>query len=251
MQRKASINAMLALFMKKTQDKPSSRSITGGAVRKGEITATAESGEARTYKMQEHMPGLVMEELQVGEEPVAFGNEGVDINFSEYESSVLSVIAWVYQIPPEILQMSFSSNYSASQAALNEFRNYLNKFRNSFGADFCTPIYREWFLSLVLKGRIKAKQFLESYRNTELYDIYGAWVKCDWSGAVKPVLDLVKLTTYYKNLADMGCVTMDRAAKETTGTKFSRNVKTLRREIAQLKELENIKNGGNEQNTAI
>jgi lambda family phage portal protein len=235
-QRKAAINAMIALFMKKTQDKMGSKPITGAAVRKTKLETTGIDGVDRKYNIANQIPGLVMEELQYGEEPVAFGNQGTDTNFSDFESAIIHGIAWAFEIPPEILELSFASNYSASQAAINEFKMFLNRVRSDFGADFCDPIYQEWLISEVLNQRIKAPGFLESWRDPLQFDIYGAWVTTEWSGAIKPSTDIKKQAQGYELMIGNAWITNARAAKELAGTKFRRNIRTIKRENEEKEE---------------
>lgn len=229
-QRKAVILSMLAAFIKKSEDKPGSKPITGGAVRRSVGTTLDTAGKERRYRNAELMPGLVIEELQQGEEPVAFQSNGTYEKFGEFEAAILQAVAWANNMPPEIYQLSFRNNYSASQAAINEYKLVLNVTRTMFGDDFCTPIYQEWLLSTCLSGKISAPELIESWRDDKAYDRYGAWVSCDWAGHIKPAVDLSKLVDGYKTMVEEGAITRDRMARELTGTKFSHNIKKLRRE---------------------
>lgn len=232
--RKAVINSIYALFVKKTQDKPGTRAITGGAVRKGQAAATTSPGAARVFNFTEQIPGAVIEELQVGEEPVPYSNAGTDVNFGPFEEAMLASIAWVNNVPPEIMKLAFSNNYSASQAAINEFKIYLNMVRTDFGEQFCQPIYVEWLLASALAGKVDAPSLLESFRDYSQHDTFGAWISADWTGQIKPAVDASKLGKGMEILIANGLITRDRAARETTGTKFSKNVKKLERENAAL-----------------
>ncbi|HEY3497685.1 MAG TPA: phage portal protein [Polyangiaceae bacterium] len=231
--RKAVINSLWAFFIKKTADKAGSRPVTSGAVRKGVATSGSDGGK-RSFPFVERVPGGVMEELQVGEEPVPFSNAGTDINFGEFEESIVQTIAWANNIPPEILRLAFSSNYSASQAAINEFKIYLNLVRTDFGEQFCKPIYVEWLIASVVSGKVKAAGLLEAFRDFSKHDVWGAWVAADWSGQIKPAVDLTKLVTGHSAMCEQGFETRDRASREINGTKFSKNVKKLGRENQQL-----------------
>jgi len=234
-QRKAALNAALAMFIQKDQDKPGSRPISGlGAVRRGQEVVTAAGGEPRVFNFAELIPGAVLDELQPGEVPHGFPSTGTDEKFRDFEEAIICGIAWSEEIPPEILRLTFSSNYSASQAAINEFKLYLNRRRADYGDDFCQPIYEQWLLSEALAGRVTAPGLLEAWRDRKLFDRYAAWISADWSGAIKPSVDLVKQANGYALLVKEGFITRDRAARETTGTKYSKNVKKLRRENEQL-----------------
>jgi capsid protein len=234
-QRKAVVNSMLAMFIRKAQPQPGSRPIGTGAIRKGVVEVTADAtGVPRAYNVAEGIPGLVLDELQPGEEPVAFPSNGTDERFGAFEEAIVQAIAWAHEIPPEILRLSFSSNYSASQAAINEFKIYLNKTRTTFGDCFCTPIYVEWLLAMALTQKVSALGLLDAWRDPLQYDVLAAWTACDWSGNIKPSVDLTKLVTGYAALCEQGFITRDRASRELTGTKFSQNVKKLRLENEAL-----------------
>ena len=229
-QRKAVINSMLAMFIKKTEDKMGTLPVTGGATRKDKATVTDGDGTKRDFNIVHQMPGLVMEELQTGEEPVGFHNQGTDDSFGVFEEAVIQAVAWANEMPPEILRLAFSNNYSASQAAINEFKIYLNKIWSDFGETFCTPVYIEWMISEVLLQKMSAPGLLEAWRDPEQYDVFGAWTLTDWYGSIKPSTDMLKQAKGSKMLVDEAWSTNAREARITTGTKFSKNVKRLKRE---------------------
>lgn len=231
--RKAVINSMLAMFIKKTADKPGTRPLAGGAVRKSIEKTTTNDGQPRSFRSEEDIPGMVIDELQTGEEPVPYRTNDTVEAFGAFEQSIVQAIAWANEIPPEILTLAFGSNYAASQAAINEFKMYLNRVRTRFGESFCSPIYEEWLLAQTLMGRIEAKGFIESFRAYDQFETYGAWISCDWSGAIKPAVDLSKLVRGYREMQEQGYITADRASRELTGTKWSKNIKKRGREIKQ------------------
>lgn len=234
-QRKAVINAILAMFIKKEQNNVGSRPLTMGAVVRGKDAVPAPTaGARRVFNFTEMIPGAVLDELAAGEEPHGFTPNGTDEKFGDFEDAIISAVAWVHEIPPEILKLSFSSNYSASQAAINEFKMFLNVKREWWGGMFCQPIYIEWLLSEVLAGRVVAPQLLDAWREPALFDRLAAWVSADWSGAIKPSVDLTKQATGYTALVEQGFISRDRASRETTGTKYSKNVAKLERENLAL-----------------
>lgn len=237
-QRKAVVNSMLAMFVKKTAEKVGSRPMMRGAVKRGvvddRLDGTSTGVSPRRFNVAELIPGLVLDELQVGEEPVGFPSHGTDEKFGPFEEAILQTVAWANEIPPEILRLSFSSNYSASQAAINELKLYLNKARKTFGDEFCTPIFIEWLVAMALAGKVSAAELISAWRDPKLYDVFAAWTSCDWSGAIKLSVDLGKLTTGYDMLLANGGITHDRMSRELTGTKFSQNVKKLRLENEAL-----------------
>lgn len=233
-QRKAVVNSMLAMFIKKTADKPGTKPMSGGATLRGIDTTVSSDGQVRNFRMAEEHPGLVVDELQQGEEPVGFQSHGTDEKFGDFEEAMVQAFAWWLEIPPEILRLSFSSNYSASQAANNEFTMRLNGARTKFGDEFCAPIYQEWLRSSVLSGSVKADGFLESLRDASQFVTYGAWTACDWSGHIKPAIKLSELISAYGTACDEGFITRALAARELFGRRYSKIVQQLARENEAL-----------------
>lgn len=229
-QRKAVINSILAMFIKKTDDKQGTRPITGGAVRRGQATTTDLDGSERKFNLADHVPGLVIDELQTGEEPVMRGGEGTDTNFGTFEEAIIQAVAWANEMPPEILRLSFSNNYSASQAAINEFKIYLNKIWSDWGETFCQPIFVEWLLAENLKGRISAPGLMDAWRDPLRQDIFGAWISAEWYGSIKPSTDMLKQAKGSQLLIAEGWSNNARESRTLTGTKFSKNIKRLKRE---------------------
>ena len=229
-QRKAVINSILAMFIQKGEDKMGTLPITGGATRRSSTTVTDNDGATRKFNIASHVPGLVIEELQTGEKPVSFGGEGTDVNFGTFEEAIIQAVAWTLEIPPEILRLSFSNNYSASQAAINEFKIAINRTWGDFGETMCSPVYVDWLISETLLKKINSPGLLQSWRDPEMYDVFGAWVAVDWYGSIKPSTDMLKQAKGSKLLVDEAWSTNAREARITTGTKFSKNVKRLKRE---------------------
>lgn len=234
-QRKATILAMLAIYIAKTQDKLSSLPFSGsGAARHGETQEAA--AFERVARFSEQFPGGVIEELAPGEEPKAFKVDGSVESYGEFEEAIIQAVAWALEIPPEILTLSFNSNYSASQAALNEFKMYLNTVRTLLGDGLCKPIYVEWLIAECTSRRTDAPGLLESWRDLSLYDVFAAWTTCDWSGQIKPAVDLTKLVAAYAAAIAEGFIDRARATRELFGLKHSKIVKRLKRENTELAE---------------
>lgn len=234
-QRKAVVNSILAMWIKKGEEKLGTLPMTGAAVKRGSASVSDDTteGTPRKFKFGQYIPGVIIDELQVGEEPVMKGGEGIDINFGAFEEAIIQAVAWANEIPPEILRLAFSNNYSASQAAINEFKIYLNKIWVDFGEQFCSPIYTPWLIGEVMLGKLSAPRLLEAWRNPAMHDVLAAWLSVDWYGAIKPSTDVVKQAKGSQILIQEGWSTNARESRITTGTKFSKNIKRLRRENEQ------------------
>ncbi len=239
-QRKAVINSILAMFIRKGQDKMSSLPMSGAAVLTGEVSPGLAGGATttpRNFSLADQIPGVVFEELQQGEEPVGFDNRGTDTAFPVFEASIISAIAWTQEIPPEILTLSFNSNYSASQAALNEFRIYLELRRVDFGEQSLSHVYSDWLLSEVLRGRVDAASLPAAAANLERFDIAAAWTCADWTGAIKPTTDPLKAVRAATEASDAGLMTREYASATLYGRHFEQNAKVLGRENQTLADI--------------
>lgn len=236
-QRKATNNAMLTMVVEKEQNVVGSRPLTStGAIRAVSAPGGSPDASPRSFNIATLNPSAVIDELNVGEKIKPFPTTGTDERFGDFEKAIVQAVAWTNEIPPEILTLAFSNNYSASQAAINEFKNFLDPARMHFGAQFCQPVYVEWLLSSVLARKVDAPGLFESWRDWRDHDVFAAWTSADWTGHVKPSVDPLKMAKGLQLAIELGLTTRDRAAREFNGTKFSQNAKKLRRENAQIAE---------------
>ncbi len=234
--RAAVVNSMIAMWIEKNQDKMGSLPINSGATRRDSVTTQNDSAGRKDIEFSQQIPGLIFQELQHGEKPVSYDTRRPNVNFGVFESAIINAIAWANEMPPEILTLSFASNYSASRAAVNEWKMYLDRRRAEQGDSYNNPIYREWLISETLSGNIVTPGFLDAWRDPEQWDRFGAWVLASWAGAIKPSVDLAKDVKAYTNMVAEGSITRDRMSKYLTGMKFSKVVETLKRENVQLAE---------------
>ena len=233
-QRAAVVNSMIAMWVHKTEDKMSTLPLTGGATRKDTVTTQDDSQGRKDVEFSSMMPGMMLQELQQGEKPTSYDTKRPNVNFGVFEASVINAIAWANEIPPEVLTLAFQNNYSASRGAVNEFKMFLERERNGYGEEFNDPIYQDFTISETLNGSIVAPGLLDAWRDPMLWDKFGAWMLADWSGAIKPNVDLLKEVKAYQELVTEGWLTRDRASRELTGMKFSKVVQQLNSENSQL-----------------
>ncbi len=235
-QRAAVVNSMLAMFVKKGSNKPGTKPLRGGAVRTDAVDVTQGDGTTREFSIDKWIPGMAIDELGQDEEPVSFDTKRPSAGFTVFEEAIISGIAWANEIPPEVLKLAFTSNFSSSRQANSEFKMFLDKERSGFASNYLKPRYENWLISMVLTDRIKAPGLLESWRDPRKFEIFGAWVDSDWNGAIKPHVDPLKETNAYKIKDEQGYSTKARSTRELTGMKYSRNAKQLKKENELLAE---------------
>lgn len=235
-QRAAVINSMIAMWIEKSEDKMGSLPLTGGATRKDTVATQNDSEGRKDVQFSTHMPGMMLQELQYGEKPHSYDTKRPNVNFALFETAILSAISWANEVPPETLFLQFQNNYSASRGATNEFKMFLERRRAGAGEEFNDNIYKEFVISETLNQNISAPGLLESWRDFNQWDVFGAWLLADWSGAIKPNVDLLKEVKAYKELIAEGSITRDRMSRELTGMKYSKVVAQLKNENEQLVE---------------
>jgi len=237
-QRAATINALLAMFIQKDKDLPGTRPMSGGAVRRAVVQGDADaSGAVREFNIAAATPGVVFEELQTGETPQSFSTSRPNVNYGAFEAAVVQAIAWANEVPPEILMLAFSNNYSASKAAINEFKGYISRVRKDFGETFCQPVYVEWLVAEVGAFRIEAPGLLEARRSPLRYVEAGAWLRAVWAGPVKPSVDLGKDVRAYVEAIEANLISATRASEDLFGVRNARVLKRRTREIRAIQKM--------------
>ena len=231
-QRKATINAIMAMFFYQSTDSkaPNSRPITAGANRR--VQGSVPVGDGSDYKinMAEMAPGLVYDFLPPGVEPKAFTADGTDEKFGDFEDAILSAIAWSLEMPKSVLKMEFSNSYSASRGEIKEFNMFLNQARDRYADTMTRIVYRSWLVAMALTRRVTAPGLLEAWRDPMMFETFGAWTHSNWYGAVKEAVDLPKEVTGYKMMAEEGYTTNNVASRSLTGTRFTTNIKRVAKE---------------------
>ncbi len=241
-QRAAVVNSLLPLFVKKTEKVMGSNPIGRGAIPRHDGVVINghkkdESKSSRALQFQESLPGMVLDDLDYGEEIVSFQTNRPNVNFEKFEKAILNAIAWALEIPPEIVTLLFQSNFSASRQANNEFNVYLQYRFSEFGKTFYQPIYEERLLSAVLENQLEAPGFLEAYRDKRQWRVITAWSNASWSGLSRPSVDIKKDVAAAQQGLQSGIGTYDHWNRRITGKSFK---DTMRARAKEQKELERL-----------
>ena len=149
---KSGINASLPTYIKKTRPELGKKPISNLAIRQISLSGYGDSQKSDRFKRLELQPGMIVEELQPGEEPVFVGGAGTDINYGEFEDTITKANAYTSWIPPEIFEMKFTNSFSASQAAIIELMFNMEDVRGKISDKFCSRIWEPYIISATNNG---------------------------------------------------------------------------------------------------
>jgi capsid protein len=237
--RAAVINAILPLFIKRELGSKTKSSPLDGHRPK---TAKQSTDALPTKPEPPHdkiplNPGMVMDNLAPGEEPVSFNAQRPNVNFGAFENIVIDAIAWTVEIPPSTVKLHYTSSYSAARQENNELDIYLKYrvFKNS--KDFCQLIYQEFIIQSALKGDLKIPGLQAIALNLKSWKLKDAWLKTEWSGLSRPSVDIQREAGALISVLATGNITNDYISRRFSGISFQANQYKLARERRLAKRL--------------
>ncbi|OWA36764.1 phage portal protein [Saccharibacillus sp. O16] len=155
------------------------------------------------------------EEIQIADPKRPFGG------FDPFVMAVLRQVGAALELPYELLLKNFTSSYSASRGALLEAWKMFRMRRTWMAADFCQPIYEEWFAEAAIKGRINVPGLFDDPQ------IFRAYTRAEWHGPSYGMLDPVKEVNAAILRMQYGLSNGQREAAEMTGTEYESNIRQL------------------------
>ena len=114
-----------------------------------------------------------------------------EITFPDFLEARLKLTFASDEIPYEVAMSVYSSNYSASKAARNDFQHVLNGKIYEFANQTYKPNYNLWLYNEVLLGRINYPELLEAY-NKQDYIMIEALTGCKFTGVDVGDIDPLK-----------------------------------------------------------
>lgn len=94
-------------------------------------------------------------------------------------------------IPPEVALQKYSSNYSASRAAINGWGYIVEIYRKDFSNNFYKNFYNLWLEVEILKNKIKAPGYLQALQQGN-YMALESYNNCKFTGVNMPHIDPLK-----------------------------------------------------------
>ena len=231
--RAAVINALIAFTVQKDENTVVGTRPTAGLQRPSVVPGGAAVVPKRNghQPIQLMQPGTVFDDLAPGEKVVSYQTNRPNVNYAVFEGAILDAICWSLEIPPEIVKLRFTSSYSASRQANNEFEVYL-KYRNFKNAkDFCQIIYEEFIIQSVLNNQLNLPGFITACFDSTKWRIKAAWLSCTWSGLSRPSVERTKDVKAANDALDNGLTTFDDECRRLSGKSFRQTIQQLKNEI--------------------
>ncbi|GHU13021.1 hypothetical protein FACS1894161_2480 [Spirochaetia bacterium] len=183
------------------------------------------------------MPGTVIDNMAPGEEPVSFNTQRPNVNFGIFEESIISAICWYLELPPEIGMLKFTSSYSASRQANNEWDIYLRYRVYKNAKDFCQLVYNEYIIQSCLANQIILPGFLSVAFDPRQWKVRGAWLKCEWTGLHRPSVDINREAAALLKILASRNITNDEISRRFAGMGFKAVIYKIAQEEKLMKRL--------------
>ncbi|MDQ7104199.1 phage portal protein [Serratia sp. MF2] len=204
----AVINAMMAVFIEKTDIDPSD-------------AAATYDDEENLNSSESSRPDLesgTWIEGAPGEKATVLAATRPSAQFDPFFVATMKQIGMALEIPHEILMKQFTNSYSASRAAILEAWKSWKVRRNWLITTLCRPVYEEFLTEAVLTGRINAPGFMDSM------SIRAAYSRANWVGPTQGQLDPTKEIEAANKAVESGFTTRSMAAAELNGQDFEQIV---------------------------
>lgn len=159
---------------------------------------------------------FVAEGLGAGEKLKGFENTAPADGFGAFTDAFIAHLAASVSMPVEVLLLRFSSNYSASRAALVMFWRVAQLWRRELESDFLAPVWESWLSEEIAAGRVSARGWLDPV-------LRSAWLRAEWVGSQMPVIDPKVSADASRLLIEAGLSTAEREAREINGSDANMN----------------------------
>lgn len=189
----------------------------------------------------EPIPGTGGDNIKMGRGAIVYLDPGEEAQFANptrpnpdyvgFVNALLRQIAAALELPFEILTKQFTNSYSASRGALLEAWKMYRMRRSWLAKSFCQPIYEEWFVEAVTKGRIDAPGIFDDPA------IFAAYTKAEWHGPSQGLLDPTKEVDAAVTRINENLSTAERETTELTGGSWEQNIEQRAYEQSRLAEL--------------
>lgn len=227
----AVVNASIAVWVE-PGTAPSSRPFAG-IKRKDESQSADTSVNSSPPQAHLTQPGILVQNLKGGEKLNSYDTKRPNVNFEVFKRAMMKYLSGSLGLPVEVVEMTFSQNYSASRATLILAWRRIEIERENDNNGFNRPWHEAWFLEEVRRKNIEVDGMDIPVRKA-------AWLKTDWIGISKPDIDPNKTAQARKQNLDMGLTTHEREALDYNGSEYDENIAILADENPKLAQINKV-----------
>jgi capsid protein len=113
------------------------------------------------------------------------------IGFKEFWEKNFETVSGAMGIPPNVARMLYDDNYSASRAAIQDWKHTIDVMRKDFSVQFKQRIYDFWLHIEVLRNKVQVPGYLPAFVKRNSMAL-GAIRNASWRGSMFPHIDPLK-----------------------------------------------------------
>lgn len=178
-----------------------------------------------------------------------------EFNYDKFLNSVFDHLCAALDIPPEVALQKYSSNYSASRAAINAWQYIIKIYRQKFAEEFYQPYYELFFYCQCLMGKLEGSYDYINVAESEDFLLKDAFTNARFLGVNMPHIDPLKEVKAVRELlgsknADVPLISFDQATEQLNQGDWEENFSKYSAEIEDNDlEPEEPEESNNNQNT--
>jgi capsid protein len=155
--------------------------------------------------------------------------------FAPFVDAIITQVGMRLGIPREVLVKSYTSSYTAAQAALLDAWRTFRTRRDRHAMMFCQPIYEAWLDEAVAVGYVAAPGYFSNAL------VRRAWQGAQWvgdgPGAIRPDIAVESA----ERRIELGIITLEAESVLHDGVKWSSKYAQLTREATQMASLRRLR----------
>ena len=169
-------------------------------------------------------------------------------NYGPFFEAVFVQLCSAVDIPPEVAMQKYSSNYSASRAAINGWGYIVDIYRKDFSFDFYQNFYKLWLKVEILKNKIKSPAMLKACLTKDEF-VIECFASAKFMGVNMPHIDPLKEVKAIREMlgdqlkGQLPLISHERASEELNQGEWYDNYQKWQEEI---KEGQDIVDNANE-----
>jgi capsid protein len=206
-----------------------------GAAREQTVSVPQPDGGSKPLNFKQFSNGMIIDNLARGQKIESHNTRHPNPDVAKSALFGVNLCGAACEVPPEILILTFNSNFSASRQAVNEFDAIRRKEHSQFNPLFNEPIYKDIVIGLDITGKLSTPGLMEAIVNGDRIT-FNAWTQSSFASTAELSVDMLKHVNMFKEAHKEGYVTHEQVALKFFGTRHKKVVGKLKVENEALAE---------------